>query len=228
MGWLPLAKASGVSFGIALTDKKADASNTSSITYNASGNPSIGAPNGGNRIIVIDVSASVPGSFGTCLVNGVAATLLTSRSSSQAGAAIYYISDSAAGSSLLSAVSVNVSFGANIAQSEIGVHVVTTSTPSQTPSSANQAVFAANTTITQNLNIPAGGGGIGVVSTDNNGQAGVATTWTGMSADYDDDLASTIQASATHTLTTGATVAFTATLNATFQSALLALAGFAP
>lgn len=219
----------GVVFSITQTDKKADSSGISTITYNAGGNPSLGATNGGKRILVIAASASAPGSFGACLVNGATATQLGFRASGRCGAGIYCISDSAAGTSALSSCSVQIAYGNGIAVSEIGVYVVTTSTPSQTPSTNNNASFVTAASLAQTVTIPSGGGGIGVVAADENSVAGMVTTWTSMSADYSDDLGGGFfEASATHTSTTGASVPFTANFSPSAASSLLVIAGFAP
>lgn len=199
----------GVAFSITNTSKKADTSGLSTITYNSGGNPSIGATNGGNRIIVITVSGRNFISSPTCTVNGNAATRAGSRFGGSGGAALFYISDSAAGTSALTSAAVVVTYGGGQAASEIGVYVVTTSTPSQTPTEADNANFSASTSIAATVTIPASGGGIAVVGIDDNGTA-TTTTWTGMTPDYDDAVgAPDIQASGTHTTSTGSTT-FTA------------------
>jgi len=114
----------GVAFSITNTDKKADTSAGTVITYNAGGNPSIGATNGGNRIIAFTLSGQgFGGSTPTATINGVAATRAGSRFSGNAGVGLFYLSDSAAGSSALTSVPIVVTYGGAVNSSEIGVYV---------------------------------------------------------------------------------------------------------
>lgn len=195
---------------ITLTDKKSDTSNTSVITYNSGGNPSIGPTNSGNRIIVITVSGKAFISNPTCTVNGNAATLAGARFGGNGGVALFYISDSTAGTSALTTAAVIVTYGGNQSTSEIGVYSVLTSSPSQTPAESDNANFTSSTSIAATVTIPSNGGGIAVVTLNDNGTAS-SVSWTGMTADYNDALGvgPDIQASATNTASTGST-AFTA------------------
>lgn len=224
-GWLPLAKSSGggVAFSITNTDKKADTSSGTVITYNAGGNPSIGATNGGNRIIVITLSGQgFGGGITSCTVNGVAATPKGTRFDGVAGAAQFYISDSAAGTSALTSAAVVITYTGTVNSSEIGVYVVTTSTPSQTPLENDNANFAPATSIAATVTIPAGGGGIAVATLNDNGTA-TSVSWTGMTADYNDSVGglNNIQASGVHTTSTGSTT-FTANFSSVPDSFLVA------
>ena len=182
---------------LSVTDHREDASNSSTITYNAGGDPLIGSPDPHRYVVVAwGGTVSAGAAVTSVTIGGVSAFLLPGTNQSDNGNAVrteFWQALVPTGTT----ATITMAFNQTIAQSSIAVcRIVTYAT---TASTATQNSSGAGSLV-NNVLVPAGGGMLSFTFLQTDGGGGVG--WTNATIDYE-AAAGTSRASAAHTVLTG-------------------------
>lgn len=149
-----VAISSGVTFSLAYIDNRIDTGTTQTITYNAGGNPSIGAADP-NRVVVVGMGRrSDTAAINSVLINGSNATHVTGAFVKSGGVMvtdIWYL-----GVATGTTATIVVDWGGSVfSDSGIAIWRVVTGTP--TPTTASTGVSASGITTITSYTVPSGG-----------------------------------------------------------------------